>query len=46
VHPQTETVVDSGYQGLQKVHAQTQKPQKGTKKKPLTKEEKKKSANQ
>ena len=43
MHPQTKTVADSGYQGLQKTHAQTQKPQKGTKKKPLTKEEKKKN---
>lgn len=43
VHPETETVVDTGYQGLQKIHAQTQKPQKGSKKKPLTQEEKKKN---
>ncbi len=39
--PQTEIVVDTGYQGLQKIHLKTKKPQKGTKKKPLTQEEKK-----
>ena len=41
VHPETEIMVDTGYQGIQKIHAQTQKPQKRSKKKPLTKEEKK-----
>lgn len=32
--------VDSGYQGLQKVHANTDLPKKNTKKKPLNREEK------
>ena len=41
VHPATEMIVDTGYQGIQKIHAQTKKPQKGSKKKPLTPEEKK-----
>ena len=41
VHPATEMIVDTGYQGIQKIHAQTRKPQKGSKRKPLTKEEKK-----
>ena len=33
--------MDTGYQGLQKLHARIQKPQKGSKKKPLTPDEKK-----
>lgn len=34
-------LADSGYQGLQKFHAQAQLPKRNTKKKPLTKAEKK-----
>ena len=41
LHPATEIVVDTGYQGLQKIHEKTRKPKKGSKKKPLTQEEKK-----
>ena len=35
--------VDSGYQGLQKLHANTALPKKRTKKNPLTKEDKKRN---
>lgn len=41
VHAETEMIVDTGYQGIQKIHTKTRKPQKGSKKKPLTQEEKK-----
>ena len=41
IHEATEAVVDTGYQGLQKKHTKTRKPKKGSKKNPLTKEEKK-----
>lgn len=34
-------MVDTGYQGLQKLHAETQLPKKRSKKNPLTKEDKK-----
>lgn len=34
-------MTDSGYQGLQKMHENTSMPKKKTKKRPLTKEEKK-----
>jgi hypothetical protein len=33
-------LTDSGYQGLRKLHAQTQMPKKKSKKKPLTQEDK------
>lgn len=36
----TEMKVDSGYQGLQKIHKKTSLPIKNTKKKPLSKEDK------
>ncbi|MBS4166358.1 hypothetical protein NEOC65_001444 [Neochlamydia sp. AcF65] len=41
INPQIRVLTDSGYQGLKKLHAQTQMPKKKSKKKPLTKEEKK-----
>jgi hypothetical protein len=41
IHPQTIVITDSGYQGLQERHAQSQLPKKKSKKQPLTKEEKK-----
>lgn len=40
VHPTINVVTDTGYQGLQKIHLKTQMPKKKSKKKPLTKEEK------
>lgn len=43
IHEQTEIIVDTGYQGIQNSHNKTQKPQKRIKKKPLTKEERKKN---
>jgi DDE superfamily endonuclease len=41
IHPSIGTLTDSGYQGIQKIHANAVKPVKGTKKKPLSKEDKK-----
>ena len=40
VHPRVEMFADTGYQGLQKLHANTRKPAKATKKHPLTAEQK------
>ena len=40
LRPQAKALVDSGYQGLQKLHAQTEMLKKRSKKKPLTKEDK------
>jgi hypothetical protein len=40
LHPRTKAVIDSGYQGLQKLHANTSMPKKRSKKHPLTKAEK------
>jgi len=36
----TQLLTDSGYQGLQKIHANSQLPKKKPRKRPLTKEEK------
>lgn len=36
IHPDTKTQVDTGYQGLQKKHVNTEIPKKKSKKKPLT----------
>jgi hypothetical protein len=35
LHPETKAVVDSGYQGLQRVHSNTAMPKKRSKKNPL-----------
>lgn len=40
IHPHIRTLTDSGFQGIQKLHANCLKPIKGTKKKPLTKQDK------
>jgi hypothetical protein len=40
VHPSTEILADTGYQGLQKRHTKTSLPTKQRKKCPLTKEQK------
>lgn len=40
VHPKVELFSDTGYQGIQKLHANTRKPAKATKKHPLTPEQK------
>jgi transposase len=36
LHPEAKVLVDSGYQGLQKLHAQTDMPKKRSKKHPLS----------
>ena len=41
IHPEINALTDSGYLGLQKLPAKTQMPKKKSKKKPLSKEEKK-----
>ncbi len=40
LHPNTEALVDTGYLGLQKLHAKTTMPKKRSKKNPLSKEDK------
>lgn len=40
IHPDIKVAVDTGYQGLQKRHAQTMIPKKRSKKHPLSKEDK------
>ena len=41
IHPRIKVIADSGYQGLQTRHQNTQTPKKKSKKHPLTKEDKK-----
>ena len=41
INPSIKMLADSGYQGIQKIHSNCEKPIKGTKKKPLKKEDKK-----
>jgi hypothetical protein len=45
-NPKNNVKVDSGYQGLQKTHQNTDLPKKNTKKNPLTKEDKNKNREQ
>ena len=40
IHPTIKTLTDTGYQGLQKIHINTEMPKKKSKKNPLTKEDK------
>jgi IS5 family transposase len=40
IHPKIRVAADTGYQGLQKVHAQTTLPKKRSKKHPLTEDDK------
>lgn len=40
IHPKVRAVTDTGYQGIQKIHVNSQLPKKKTKKQPLTKEDK------
>lgn len=40
MHPDTEGVTDTGYQGLQKIHGKTTMPKKSSKKNPLTRDDK------
>lgn len=41
IHPDISAITDPAYLGLQKLHAKTRMPKKRSKKKPLTKEDKK-----
>jgi len=41
IHPDIKVVVDSGYQGIKKIHINSEVPKKRRKKNPLTKEDKK-----
>ncbi len=43
IHPEINVLTDTGYQGLQDIHSKTQMPKKKSKKKPLTKEDKKRN---
>lgn len=40
IHPKTKTLADSGYTGINKLHANAEVPKKRSKKNPLTKEDK------
>lgn len=41
IHPKTKIITDTGYQGLQKIHSNTNMPKRRNKKNPLTKQDKK-----
>lgn len=41
IHPKTKVITDTGYQGLQKIHSNTNMPKRRNKKNPLTKQDKK-----
>lgn len=41
--PEIKTLTDTGYQGINKLHANAELPKKKTKKNPLTKEDKRKN---
>jgi len=43
IHPQIKSLTDTGYQGMHKLHRNSELPKKKTKKNPLTKEDKKKN---
>jgi hypothetical protein len=43
IHPKVKVLADTGYQGIQKLHAKSELPKKKTKKKLLTKDDKKKN---
>ena len=43
IHPTIKAITDTGYQGIKKIHANSDLPKKKTKKNPLTKEDKKKN---
>jgi hypothetical protein len=40
IHPDINVITDTGYQGLQKIHAKSELPKKKSKKNPLTKQDK------
>ena len=41
IHPEIKAITDTGYQGIQKLHSKSRLPRKKSKKKPLTKDDKK-----
>lgn len=41
INPKVRAITDTGYQGLKKIHANSELPKKKTKKNPLTQEDKK-----
>jgi hypothetical protein len=43
INPDIKVITDTGYQGIQKLHNQSESPKKKTKKNPLTKEDKQKN---
>jgi hypothetical protein len=43
VNPCIKVITDNGYQGIQKLHSQSELPKKRSQKNPLTKEDKKKN---
>jgi hypothetical protein len=43
IHPEIKSLTDSGYQGIDKLHHNSELPKKKTKKHPLTKEDKRKN---
>lgn len=43
IHPEIRSLTDTGYQGIHKLHQNSDLPKKKTKKSPLTKEDKKKN---
>ncbi len=43
IRPEINVLTDTGYQGLQDIHSKTQMPKKKSKKKPLTKDDKKRN---
>lgn len=43
IHPQIKTITDTGYQGIQKLHRNSELPKKRSKKNPFTKEDKKRN---
>lgn len=43
IHSKTKSLTDTGYQGITKLHSNSELPKKKTKKNPLSKEDKKKS---
>jgi hypothetical protein len=43
IHPKIKVITDTGYQGIQKFHRQSELPKKKSKKKPCTKEDKKRN---
>ena len=44
INQQIEVIADTGYQGLNKLHAKTKLPKKRTRKRPLTKQERRSNA--